>query len=272
MSHYPAWPRDALVSSQPGMSFPSLPGLRPQEVLKGLALPAVQREAPVLGGDGLGLMVCLGRIFRFSPPGTRCSFCLSAKFPECVCVHVCAHVGVRVCAVTSGHTTIRTRVGPPAPGSRGGYSPGPEPLSAQDPEHRKPESSREESKSRQLCPETQPSAPSARVPAPRPAHSGSGAGLRAQSQGRARGSTSGTHRPAAGVPDVAIGQGLVDGEAKVSPADVAHHLAASPDGLQAEQGHLPARESGHWDPRAPERPAPFAWLRRKGPHPPGHGL
>lgn len=189
MSHYPAWPRDALVSNQPGMSFPSLPGLRPQEVLKGLALPAVQREAPVLGGDGLGLMVCLGRIFRFSPPGTRCPFCLLAKFPECVCVHVCAHVGVRVCAVTSGHTTIRTRVGPPAPGSRGGYSPGPEPLSAQDPEHHKPESSREESKSRRLCPETQPSAPSARVPAPRPAHSGSGVGLRAQSPGRARGST-----------------------------------------------------------------------------------
>lgn len=49
-----------------------------------------------------------------------------------------------------------------------------------------------------------------------------------------------THGAAAGLADVAIGDALVKGEAEVGPADVAHHLATSPDGLQAKQGHLPA--------------------------------
>lgn len=49
-----------------------------------------------------------------------------------------------------------------------------------------------------------------------------------------------THRSPAGIPDIAIGDGLVYGEAKVSPAHMAYYLAIPPDGLQAEHGHFSA--------------------------------
>lgn len=82
---------------------------------------------------------------------------------------------------------------------------------------------------------------------------GAGAGSGQELRDPLAAARNGTHRPAAGVPDVAIGEGLVDGEPKVSPPDVAHHSAVSPDGLQAKHGHFPGRSSrDSWAPESPE--------------------
>lgn len=112
-----------------------------------------------------------------------------------------------------------------------------------------------------------------------PAHSGCSAGCwfgaGEESAFASAGPEKATHRPTTGVMDVTVGDGLVDGEPKVGPPDVAHHLAVPPDGLQAKHGYFAGRSSREsWGPRNhrvgthPQRPGGewgAAWC------PPNHG-
>lgn len=143
-----------------------------------------------------------------------------------------------------------------------GASPGPEPLSDQE-KPRAPKIRFFQTENTETAPDpARRRGPISRDPARHPHPPAQlGVGVRAaQGCGVSRGTglplgqRGSTHRPAAGVPDVAIGEGLVDGEPKVSPPDVAHHLAVSPDGLQAEHGHFSGRSKREgWGPGALRR-------------------
>jgi hypothetical protein len=74
----------------------------------------------------------------------------------------------------------------------------------------------------------------------------------------------GAHLSTTGITDVAIGDGLIQGEPKAGPPDVAYHLTIPPDGLQAKHGHFPERShKDSWEENrklecawAPEAPVP----------------
>lgn len=152
------------------------------------------------------------------------------------------------------HTTVCTHTGSPAPGSRAG-EPCPGPLS----DHEKPGASKVRFGQKENIETAATSAwgrqgPSVspftglRSPQAQPTQRGrQGVGESPRgdqgSPWQCRGGR--THWPAAGVSDVAVGQGLIDGESKVSPPNMAHHLAVPPDGLQPEHGHFPGR-SNRW--------------------------
>lgn len=122
--HHPASPARASHPSQG--SDPRRPSKGPRSALT--PLPA-WTAAPMLGGGLSGFTNdCLGKMFRFSPPGTSCPSVSLPSFPDVpararVCVHVCqyvcAHAGIRVCTRMCVHTTVCTHTGSQALGSSG---------------------------------------------------------------------------------------------------------------------------------------------------------
>ena len=201
-------------------------------------------------------------------PGHPFGLCRVPQMSLCVCScvqvwpYVCSQVGTPVCTPMCAHTTVCTHTGSPAPGSRAG-EPCPEPLS----DHEKPGASKvrfcqkENIETAATC-AGEDRAPSISPftgllsPQAQPTQRGR-QGCRESPRGdqgspwQCRGG--GTHRPAAGVSDVAVGQGLIDGESEVGPADVAYHLAVPPDGLQPEHGHFPGRSNRQLGPQSPRR-------------------